>query len=357
MISEFWRGKRILLTGHTGFKGGWLALWLRRMGAEILGYSLPAPTQPSLFETARISESVEGVIGDIRDLPRLHSAFREFSPEIVFHLAAQPLVRVSYDAPVETFSTNVLGTVHVLEAIRQTNSVRSAVIVTSDKCYANQESARGYRENDSLGGHDPYSNSKACAEMVVESYRRSFFSDSGATAVASARAGNVIGGGDWAADRLIPDLVRAAVAGTPVVLRNPKSIRPWQHVLEPLSGYLMLAQRLWEAPSRYAEAWNFGPRDDDAMSVEDIVALAAQAWGDGMTWVLESRPQPHESRVLRLDCAKARGIGWQPLLGIAQAVDWTIEWYRAWSGRGDMKDLSLEQITRYSELLAKGRMA
>jgi CDP-glucose 4,6-dehydratase len=245
----------------------------------------------------------------------------------------------------------------VLEAIRQTNSVRSAVIVTTDKCYENQESARGYRETDPLGGHDPYSNSKACAEMAVDSYRRSFFSGSGAAAVASARAGNVIGGGDWAADRLMPDLVRAAVAGTPLVLRNPKSIRPWQHVLEPLSGYLMLAQRLWEERSRYAEAWNFGPRDDDAMSVEDIVALAARAWGGGMAWVLETQPQPPESRMLRLDCTKAKGIGWQPLLSIAQAVDWTIEWYRAWRDRGDVKELSLAQVTRYSELLARERTA
>jgi len=345
---DFWAGKRVFVTGHTGFKGGWLALWLQRLGAQILGYSLPAPTQPSLFETARISESVQSIIADVRDLARLKTAFREFSPEVVFHLAAQPLVRASYDDPVATYSTNLLGTVHVLEAVRQSNSVRSAVMVTTDKCYENRESAGGYRETDRLGGHDPYSNSKACAELAIDSYRRSFFSGSGSAAVASARAGNVVGGGDWAEDRLIPDLVRAAVAGKPLVLRNPKSTRPWQHVLEPLSGYLMLAERLWDDRARYAEAWNFGPRDDDARTVEDIVALAARAWGGGLKWVVDSRPQPHETRMLKLDCSKALGAGWRPLLGAEEAVEWTIEWYRAWRDRRDVKALSFEQIERYN---------
>ena len=355
--SEFWSGKRVLVTGHTGFKGGWLALWLQRLGAQVMGYSLPAPTQPSLYETARISESVQGVIADIRDLPRIESVFRDFSPEIVFHLAAQPLVRASYDNPVETYSTNLLGTVHVLEAVRHAKSVRGAVMVTTDKCYENLESAKGYRETDRLGGHDPYSNSKACAELAVDSYRRSFLSGAGTAAVASARAGNVIGGGDWAVDRLVPDLVRAALGGKPVVLRNPKSTRPWQHVLEPLSGYLMLAQRLCDDRARYAEAWNFGPLEGDARSVEEIVRLAARGWGNGLKWSVDAAPQPHETKMLKLDCSKAAGAGWRPLLHAEQAVEWTMEWYRAWRDKLDVKALSFEQIERYSRLLAGGKSA
>ena len=352
--SSFWPGKRVLVTGHTGFKGGWLALWLQRLGARVMGYSLPAPTQPSLFETARISESVQGVIADVRDLARLKAAFQEFSPEIVFHLAAQPLVRASYDEPVETYSTNLLGTVHVLEAVRLTKSVRSAVMVTTDKCYENHESDTGYRETDRLGGHDPYSNSKACAELATDSYRRAFLSGNGTAAVASARAGNVIGGGDWARDRLIPDLVRAAVSGRQLVLRNPKSTRPWQHVLEPLSGYLMLAQRLWNDRARYAEAWNFGPRDSDARTVEAVVTLAARSWGGGLKWAVDTGPQPHETRMLKLDCSKAASVGWHPLLGAEQAVEWAMEWYRAWHERRDVKALSFDQIERY-EHHAAGR--
>jgi CDP-glucose 4,6-dehydratase len=354
---DFWSGKRVLLTGHTGFKGGWLALWLQRLGAQVLGYSLPAPTRPSLYEAARVSETVQGVIADIRDLARLEAAFREFSPEVVFHLAAQPLVRASYDDPVETYSTNVLGTVHVLEAVRRTKSVRSAVIVTTDKCYENLESAAGYRETDRLGGHDPYSNSKACAELAVDSYRKSYFSGGGTAGVASARAGNVIGGGDWGVDRLISDFVRAAVAGKTLVLRNPKSKRPWQHVLEPLSGYLMLAQGLWNDRTRFAEAWNFGPRDDDDQTVENIVAMAARHWGGKLEWTVDGRPQPHETVMLRLDCSKAAGAGWHPLLHVEQAVDWTMEWYRAWRDRRDVKALSFEQIERYGQLMAGGRSA
>jgi CDP-glucose 4,6-dehydratase len=348
---DFWSGKRVLVTGHTGFKGGWLALWLQRLGAQVLGYSLPAPTEPSLYETARISESIRGIVADIRDLERLSAVFREFSPNVVFHLAAQPLVRASYDDPVETYSTNLLGTVHVLEAVRRTKSVRSAVMVTTDKCYQNQELDKGYRETDRLGGYDPYSNSKACAELAIDSFRKSFFSGDGAVGVASARAGNVIGGGDWATDRLIPDLVRAAVAGRPLVLRNPKSTRPWQHVLEPLGGYLMLAERLCDERARYAEAWNFGPRDEDAKSVEEIVALAARAWGDALQWRVDAGMHPREARMLKLDCSKAVAAGWQPLLRVEQAVDWTIEWYRAWHGRRDVKALAHEQIDRYARLV------
>jgi CDP-glucose 4,6-dehydratase len=354
---DFWSGKRVLLTGHTGFKGGWLALWLQRLGAQVLGYSLPAPTQPSLYETARISESIRDVIADIRDLKRLEAVFREFSPEVVFHLAAQPLVRASYDDPVETYSTNVLGTVHVLESLRHARSVRSAVMVTTDKCYENRESAKGYRETDRLGGYDPYSNSKACAELAIDSYRKSFFDGNGAVAIASARAGNVIGGGDWAADRLIPDLVRAVVAGKTLVLRDPKATRPWQHVLEPLAGYLMLAQRLWDEGERYAEAWNFGPLDEDAKTVEEVVAMAARAWGGGLKWRVDTGTHPRETRMLKLDCSKALATGWRPLLRVDQAVDWTIEWYRAWHGKRDVKALAHEQIDRYARLLEGTRFA
>jgi CDP-glucose 4,6-dehydratase len=352
---DFWSGKRVLLTGHTGFKGGWLALWLQGLGARVLGYSLPAPTQPSLFETARISESIRGVIADIRELDRLRAAFREFAPQVVFHLAAQPLVRPAYEDPVGTYLTNLIGTVHVLEAVRQTNSVRSAVMITTDKCYENRDSASGYRETDRLGGYDPYSNSKACAELAIDSYRKSYFSGNGTAAVASARAGNVIGGGDWAADRLIPDLVRAAVAGRPLVLRHPKSTRPWQHVLEPLSGYVMLAERLWDERARYAEAWNFGPLEEEAKTVEELVELAARAWGGGLKWTVDSGAHPHEMRRLKLDCSKAAAAGWRSLLRVEQAVEWTIEWYRAWHNKDDLKALSYEQIERYSRLI-EGRL-
>lgn len=353
---EFWSGRKVLLTGHTGFKGAWLALWLRQMGAKVFGYSLPPPTQPSLFEATRLAESVPGTIADIRDLARLKAAFEEFSPEVVFHLAAQALVRTSYESPVETYSANLLGTVHVLEAVRHTKSVRSAVVVTTDKCYENREWPWGYREVDRLGGHDPYSNSKACAELAVDSYRRAFFSEPGGAAIASARAGNVIGGGDWARDRLIPDLVRAGVAGEPLLLRHPQSTRPWQHVLEPLGGYLMLAQRLWDEPARYAEAWNFGPLDEDARTVEEVVAMAARGWGGGLKWTADAGPQPHESRMLKLDCSKAASAGWRPLLRVGQAVDWTMEWYRSWHDKRDVKALSLEQIERYSRLAAGDRI-
>lgn len=353
----FWSEKRVLLTGHTGFKGGWLALWLQHLGAKVMGYSLPAPTNPSLFETARISESIEGVIADIRDLKRLNAVFREFSPEVVFHLAAQPLVRASYDDPVETYSTNLIGTIHVLDAVRHSKSVKCAIMITTDKCYENAESATGYRETDRLGGYDPYSNSKACAELAIDSYRRSFFGDPGTPAIASARAGNVIGGGDWAVDRLIPDLVRAAVSGKALVLRNPKSTRPWQHVLDPLCGYLLLAQGLCADRSRYAEAWNFGPLDEDVRTVEEIVALAVGHWGGGLKWTVDAGVQPHETKMLKLDASKAAGAGWRPLLRVEQAVDWTIEWYRAWHGKQDVKVLSCEQIDRYNGLMAKGQAA
>jgi len=351
-MREFWRGKRVFLTGHTGFKGGWLALWLQELGASVLGFSLKPPSKPSLFETARVSENMQEIIGDIRDLSRVTAAFVEFAPEIVFHLAAQSLVRVSYDDPVGTFSSNVLGTVNVLEAVRQTKVARSVVVVTSDKCYENREWLWGYREGDSLGGHDPYSSSKACAELAVDSYRRAFFCEKDTAGIATARAGNVIGGGDWARDRLIPDLVRSAVSGEILVLRSPKAMRPWQHVLDPLRGYLMLAENLWDNRIRYGGPWNFGPLHSDDRTVEDIVAIAARVWGGGLNWTVHAEGQPRESSMLRLDSSKAASAGWRPRLSLERSIEWTMEWYRGWIQHQDLKTLSMEQIRRYGRLAA-----
>ncbi|RYY17500.1 MAG: CDP-glucose 4,6-dehydratase [Alphaproteobacteria bacterium] len=308
----FWSGKRVFLTGHTGFKGSWLSLWLQAMGADLTGFALAPPTDPSLFQAADVAQGMTSIIGDIRDAGALAHALVTASPEIVIHMAAQPLVRASYDDPVGTYATNVMGTVHVLEAVRRAPGVRACVVVTTDKCYENREWVWGYREDEAMGGYDPYSNSKGCAELVTSAYRRSFFGESG-TATASARAGNVIGGGDWAVDRLIPDILRAVVAGEPVVIRNPHSIRPWQHVLEPLSGYLVLAQSLWTDPTGAAEGWNFGPRDEDARPVQWIVEQLCELWGDGASWVRDERLQPHEANYLKLDISKARArLGWEP---------------------------------------------
>ena len=357
MTSEFWDGKNVLLTGHTGFKGGWLALSLQDLGANVVGYSLPPPTEPSFYETARVGEGMREIAGDILDLAKLTKAFEEFSPEIVFHLAAQSLVRVSYENPVGTYAANLLGTVHLLEAVRLTKTVRSVVIVTSDKCYENREWVWSYRETDPLGGRDPYSSSKACVELAVDSYRRSFFSVK-SVGIATARAGNVIGGGDWARDRLIPDLVRAAISGTTLVLRNPRSVRPWQHVLEPLSGYLRLAQALWNESARYAEAWNFGPVGAVAdKTVEDLVVSAARAWKSELAWRIDEDNDLGESRVLKLDASKAVDAGWRPLLNLDRAIEWTMEWYRAWTEHRDVRAVSLDQIRLYRKLATEGLSA
>lgn len=352
--AEFWRGKRVFLTGHTGFKGSWLALWLHHLGAEVLGFALDPPSTPSLFEAARLDELIETVHGDVRSLEAVGTAVARFRPEVVFHLAAQSLVRPSYEDPAGTFATNVMGTVHVLEAIRQVDTVRAAVIVTSDKCYENRESPLwGYRESDRMGGADPYSNSKGCAELVSASYRHSFFGDDPqAPALASARAGNVIGGGDWATDRLIPDVVRAFSDGVPVHLRNPHSVRPWQHVLEPLRGYLMLGQALWEDPEQFAAGWNFGPDDADAQPVGDVVDRLRSMWGEGAQAVSAPGPHPHEASFLRLDCAKARSLlGWTPRLPLERALRWTMEWYRSVDDGAAPRTLTLDQIRRYNHLL------
>jgi len=352
MNQEFWQGKRILITGHTGFKGSWLSLWLQSMGAHVVGYALAPPTNPSLFEVANVEQGMTSVIGDIRDLALLKTVFIEHQPEIVIHMAAQPLVRYSYLEPVETYSTNVMGTVNLLEAVRGTKSVKAVVNVTSDKCYENREWVWGYRENEAMGGFDPYSNSKGCAELVTAAYRNSYFhpekyAEHG-VAIGSGRAGNVIGGGDWAEDRLIPDMMRAIIRNQPVSIRNPHSIRPWQHVLEPLSGYLSLAQKLYEDGSNFAEGWNFGPNDDDAKPVQWILDNLTKTWGDGASWILDGGDHPHEAHYLKLDCSKAKmRLNWQPRWSLDKAIDQICIWHKTHLAEGDMRAMCLHQIKQY----------
>ena len=354
MNQEFWRGKRVLLTGHTGFKGSWLSLWLQSMDAQVVGYALAPPTNPSLFEVAEVGKGMTSIIGDIRDLDKLRSVFAEHKPEIVIHMAAQPLVRYSYIEPVETYSTNVMGTVNLIEAVRSTPSVKAVVNITSDKCYENREWEWGYRENEAMGGFDPYSSSKGCAELVASAYRNSYFHPEKyhqhGVAIASARAGNVIGGGDWAGDRLIPDILRAITEGKPVNIRNPHAIRPWQHVLEPLSGYLQLAQKLYEEGAAYAEGWNFGPNDEDAKPVQWIVEKLTQSWGEGASWVLDGGNHPHEAHYLKLDCSKAKSrLDWHPRWHLDESLSKIVDWYRAYQDGKDMRALSLSQIKYYAK--------
>ncbi len=352
MNPEFWNGKRVLLTGHTGFKGGWLSLWLQSMGAELVGYALTPPTNPSLFDVADVGKGMTSIIGDIRDLEYLRTVFSERRPEIVFHMAAQPLVRHSYSEPVETYSTNVMGTVNLLEAVRCTDSVKAVVNVTSDKCYENREWVWGYRENEAMGGYDPYSNSKGCSELVTAAYRNSYFNsekykDHG-IAVATARAGNVIGGGDWAIDRLIPDIMHAITQGEPVNIRSPHSIRPWQHVLEPLSGYLLLAKKLYEEGAAFAEGWNFGPNDTDAKPVQWIVENLTKNWGGGASWSLDGSDHPHEAHYLKLDCSKAKSLlHWSPKWTLEQTIEQICIWHKAFQVGADMQALCLHQIKQY----------
>ncbi len=349
---EFWAGKRVLITGLTGFKGSWLSLWLQSMGAQVVGYALAPPTKPSLFEVAEVDKGMTSITGDVRDLKTLRQVFVDHRPEIVIHMAAQPLVRYSYIDPVETYSTNVMGSVNFFEAVRTTASVKAVVNVTSDKCYENREWAWGYRENEAMGGYDPYSNSKGCAELVTSAYRNSYFHpgkhQQHGVALASVRAGNVIGGGDWADDRLIPDMMRAFSQDKPVNIRNPHAIRPWQHVLEPLAGYLLLAQKLYEADADYAEGWNFGPNDEDAKPVQWIVERLAKSWGEGASWVLDGGDHPHEAHYLKLDCSKAKArLGWYPRWHLEDALGAIIEWHRAYRAGEDMRELTLRQISAY----------
>src|SRR5271167_1241073 len=347
----FWQGKKVLLTGHTGFKGSWMSLWLERLGADVTGYSLAPPTLPSLFETASVALGMRSITGDVCDLPHLKQAMAEAKPEIAFHMAAQPLVRTSYEDPILTYQTNVMGTANLLEAVRAAESVRVVVVITTDKCYENQNSVRGYRETDRLGGHDPYSNSKACAELVVGAYRDSFFEagdNSHSVALASARAGNVIGGGDWARNRLIPDAIRSFGAGKTLKIRNPQATRPWQHVLEPLRGYLMLAQSLHEHGNAFAEAWNFGPKPGDEQPVRWIVERIVSDWSSPATWEIDEGEHPHEAQNLHLDWSKAaQQLGWSPALDLTEALSLTVDWYRDFLGGKKAREICLEQIDAY----------
>jgi len=344
--AKFWRGKRILLTGHSGFKGSWLTLWLHRLGAKVTGVSLPPMTTPNLFVDAKIDEVCESHFCDIRDNIALEELVSAARPEIVFHLAAQPLVRASYREPRMTFETNVMGTAHVLEAVRDLSSVRAVVMITTDKVYRDMQSPEPYREDDALGGYDPYSASKAASEMVIESYRKSFLSAQG-VAVASARAGNVIGGGDWSEDRLIPDAVRAWQSGATLEVRRPQAVRPWQHVLEPLSGYLTLAQQLWERPA-LAGAYNFGPSANDAVAVRDVVELACAAYGEGEVQYGQGSEGPHEAAWLALDAGRAETVlGVSPRLTLVQAIQRTMAWYRALADGGDARGLCEADIADF----------
>lgn len=344
---EFWLGKRVLLTGHTGFKGSWMSLWLQQMGADLFGYALPAPTQPALFDVANVAKGMNHCIGDVRNLNSITRFIRDVQPEVVIHMAAQPLVRLSYQNPVETFATNVMGTVHVIDASRQCESVKAIVNVTTDKCYANQEWEWAYRENDALGGHDPYSSSKACSELVSEAYRNSFLIDSNIS-LATARAGNVIGGGDWALDRLIPDTLRSLEKKEAVRIRNPNAIRPWQHVLEPLSGYLILAENLYKHKKMYSEAWNFGPNHDDSRPVSWVVEKLCSIWGEDGTWNSQDGTHPHEANLLNLDISKARNrLHWVPHWSIEMALEQTANWHKSWLNGQDMHDVCLHQISQF----------
>lgn len=347
-LREAFEGRRVFLTGHTGFKGGWLALWLKRLGARVAGYALAPRPGDTFFRDARVAEGMCSILGDIRDLAALSASFRKHRPEIVFHLAAQPLVRLSYDEPVETFATNVLGTVHVLEAVRKTPSVAAAVVVTSDKCYENRGPGPARVEEDAMGGHDPYSASKGAAELATSSYRRSFFE--GRIGLASARAGNVVGGGDWAKDRIVPDCARALRGGKPIVVRNPASIRPWQHVLEPLSGYLRLAARLLEEPRRFSGAWNFGPAEPTPVTVLELTRLFVKAWGSGKVVIKRDPGAVHEAPTLALDPAKAfTRLGWRSVLSVEETIEQTVAWYKASGGRGfDAAAFSVSQIETYA---------
>lgn len=344
MNRSFWAGKRVFLTGHTGFKGAWLCLLLSQLGAEVFGLALEPESEDGLFVSAAVKDIVHHTIGDIRDLDVVRKAINVARPDIVIHLAAQPLVRRSYQEPVETYATNVMGTVHLLECVRSVSTVRAVVIVTSDKCYENHEWPWSYREADQLGGRDPYSNSKGCAELVTAAYRDSFFHTEASARIATVRAGNVIGGGDWSTDRLVPDAMRAFISKQPLRIRNPSSIRPWQHVLDPLVGYLVLAERLVIEGRRFEGGWNFGPQMDGEVSVGALADALVRQWGEGSRWEKDDSQQPHEANYLKLDCSKARNLlGWRPLIDFESALRFTVDWYRAYQRGEDMRQISLEQ--------------
>lgn len=350
MFDGIYRNRTVLITGHTGFKGAWLSLWLHNLGANIIGYSLKPPTQPNLFELSNLKDKLIHIEDDVRDFDHVKQVIKKYRPEIVFHMAAQSLVRQSYIDPLETYSTNVMGTANIIEAVRQTKGVKAVINVTSDKCYENKEWVWGYRENDPMGGFDPYSSSKGCAELVTGAYRQSFFMGKTKTLLASARAGNVIGGGDWSKDRLVPDCIRALLNNKPIVIRFPDAVRPWQHVLEPLHGYLLLAQKLYQGKREFTGGWNFGPDDGDAKPVRWLTDEIVKKWGGKASWKVAKGRHPHEAHYLKLDCAKAKSkLGWFPQWKLETTLENTIEWYKAYRNKSDMLNISIAQIKSYEK--------
>ena len=353
---QFWKGRKVFVTGHTGFKGSWLSLWLDSLGAEATGYALDPPTEPCLFSQANVAKAIRSIRGDVRDFDHLKSCIAEIKPEVIIHMAAQSVVRRGYDDPIETYSSNVMGTVNLFEVVRQLRHGCTIVNVTSDKCYVNREWVWGYRENEPMGGRDPYSNSKGCAELVTTAYRESFFPPTEihehGVALGSARAGNAIGGGDWTANQLIPDIIRAFLNETPCLIRNPLAYRPWQFLLEPLRGYLLLAEKLSENPERFADGWNFGPPDSDAMPVCWIADELVRLWGGRASWIKDVASHQHEAHALMLDASKSRAeLGWRPVLPLNQSLPWIVEWYRAFQAGSDVANLTRSQISRYGSLL------
>ena len=345
---DFWKGKKVFITGHTGFKGSWLSIWLLEMGAIVKGYALDPNTNPNLFTLLNLSQNMESEIGDISDLDKLTKSMVEFNPDILFHMAAQPLVRLSYKEPVKTYETNVMGTVKVLESCKKCNNLKAIVSVTTDKCYENKEWPWAYRESEPMGGHDPYSSSKGCAELVTAAYRNSYFSSDNAPNLASARAGNVIGGGDWSSDRLIPDILRAFEKNESVIIRNPMATRPWQNVLEPLSGYLVLTEHLFEYGNTYGEGWNFGPNNDDCKPVSWILDKMVDKWGNGASWVLDKNNNPHEANYLKLDCSKAAmKLNWKPKWDLEYTLDRIVYWHQNLLANKNIQELCLSEITNY----------
>jgi len=360
VFSNIYNGKRVLITGHTGFKGSWLSIWLNELGANVIGYALNPPTTPSLFEVCDLKKKVTSIIGDIRNLKMLRDVFEKYQPEIVFHMAAQSLVRYSYKKPVETYETNIIGTVNLLEVCRHTPSVRVIVNITSDKCYENRDQVCGYKEDDPMGGYDPYSSSKGCAELITNAYLKSFFNPENfkehGKCLASVRAGNVIGGGDWAEDRLIPDCIKALLENKPIVVRDPDAVRPWQHVLEPLFGYLLLAQHLYQDGPIFSGAWNFGPDDNDVKPVRWLVKQVTEMWGNNASWEIDQGNNPHEAHYLKLDCSKAKSkLDWHPRWNLKLALDKTIEWYKAYCNHEDMLNITINQIKSYEKCIQKER--
>lgn len=350
--TKFWKGKKVLVTGHTGFKGSWLSLWLQKLGTDLVGFSKDVPTTPSLYELADVGKGMTSVIGDIRNYKQVEDLLKKNEPEIVIHLAAQAILRRSYQDPVETYSTNVMGTVNVLEAVRKSSSVKVVLNVTSDKCYQVKNSSEGYREDNPMGGFDPYSNSKGCAELVTSSYRNSFFNqndyDKHGISLASARAGNVIGGGDWGSDRLVPDIMRGILGGKEITIRNPNSVRPWQYILDPLRGYLVLIEKLWENGSNFSEGWNFGPITNDLKPVSWIVEKLSKLWEEEISWKVDKNENPHEEQFLKLDCSKAKSkLGWSSKMNIESSLEWTVEWYRKYKEGKNMKEVSENQINDF----------